>query len=247
MLKLEKGSRDSQICVTVRDKDRIFTNTFLKALSIALGIHFGLLAIFQIAPFKLRLSEKIFPPVLVEADSSNTLEGSVLANIEAPRLKNLYLELPPPLPTLQSFPTFIAASHVEFRKEESPIANPFSDIEKEMVTPDFKRKESRELPSISLVISGNLGNKKLEKDPLKNRVLPAIAQVEQTRAIFSVLVENRTGSIFWYEPKQLTGVNSLDRFAESIVKDLSFIPETKTPVVAGEVELHFNYKESKNK
>lgn len=242
MLKLEKASRDGQISIIIRDKERFFSRPIAVAFALAILYHLLFLIIFQVAPFKLRLNQTIFPPVLVEADSIK--ETAIEVNVDRP--KTIYSGLPPrpsSQPSLPDYPYFTAERPVEYIKENSSQINSFLRIEKEVYEPLFFPIEKSPLPPIHIVISGFLADKKLLSEGLKGKKLPAVkSTITQTelRNTYAVLVEGRTGRIFWYEPKQQTSITAIDSFAESILHDVQFTPSDEAFVTAGEIELHFN-------
>ena len=59
------------------------------------------------------------------------------------------------------------------------------------------------------------------------------------RVIYTVMVEGRTGKIFWFEPK-LAANALVAKFAEALLLDMKFAVDPKLIAVSGEIELHFN-------
>jgi len=55
-----------------------------------------------------------------------------------------------------------------------------------------------------------------------------------------VLIEGKTGKIFWFEPKQLSHDASIDKFAEAVLQNMKFGIDPKMIAMDGEIEMHFN-------
>lgn len=243
MLRLQKSSKDRQISIIMRDKSHLFTHSFLIAFTLAASFHLTFLVLFQITPFKPRFSEMPLSPVHVEADTAFK-DTAVVADAE--RLRPITSGLPPSKPStphLPERPSFLTASHMEYIKENSRV-NPFSQIEKGVYHPEFIPQNKPPANPIEIVISGMLADKKLIANGLNSQQLPGRAELTmpgfEWRAVYTVLLEGRSGRIFWYDSKQQTNVAVLDRLAEAILRSMRFAPERENFVIAGEVELHFN-------
>jgi len=240
MLKLEKISRDRQISVIVRDKECFFTRSLIIALAIAAGIHFLFLVVFNISPFKIRLSQIIFPPVQVEVDASPK-DTAILAQVDTP--KPIASGLPtqrPSLPIMHEYPTFLAAQNADYIKENRREGNPFLAIENDITSPSFPSGGNTSLPPLSIVVSGLLADIPVLDDGLKGKKVPGIkASINQRRVVFDVLVEGRSGSVIWFQPVQLTENSTADRFVETIIREMQFHKGSYF-VTAGEIEFHFN-------
>ncbi len=242
MLKLQKASSDRQISIIIRDKEYFFTHSFLIAFALAAGFHLLFLLIFHIAPFKIRWSETLFPPVQVEASFNDA--GVVIAVTPPLPIASGLPPARPSLPILPEQPTLLALRPMEYLKENDKPHNPFSHIERNVYQPVFAPLHKPPLPPITLMISGPLSGKSLLADGLQDKRLPRInyAGNPELRTIYHVLVEEHSGRIFWHEPKELTNIAALDRFAEGLLQAIVFAPGKQAFVTDGEVELHFNLR-----
>lgn len=242
MLKLKN---DRQVSIILRDKDRCCTRTFYLALALAVGFHGLFLLIFHVAPITLRWNSTIFPPVQVEADFALN-DWAVLADIESP--PPLSSGLPPfesSVPALSAHPTYVSAGHGEEIIENANVENPFFEIEKTIYQPSYNPLERSRLTPVTLYVSGPLGSQEIISGNLEMlRELPihlkASLRTQDKRLTYSVLVQAQSGKIFWYEPKELTSITAVDKFAENLLKNILFSPETQGFVIAGEIEMHFN-------
>jgi len=240
MLKLEKNKH--QLTVIIRDKERLYTRTFLKAFFLAASIHILLLTLFHVTPFKLPFGETTYPPVQVDADTflKNTLAS---ANMDyTPKINSNLPPMPTPLPKMPEHPLFLAWQHMEYLKESKSSGNPFSQIEKEIYHPNYTPIAKAQQSPINMIVSGNLGGRPLIENGLDREKISAIKSIsmgEEKRAIFSVLVEGHSGKIFWQESKQLTSIAALDRLSENILRDCLFDKDPQAFVIEGEIELHF--------
>jgi hypothetical protein len=240
MLKFDKIARDRQVSVILREKDPAFTRSFAIAIGLAAGLHLLFLVIFPISPFKILLNQTVFPPVQVLADAVPK-DAALLAQMDSP--KPIASGLPDPKPSLPAFPdfpTFLTGQHVEYIKETKDGVNPFIHIESEIYTPAFSSLEKQSLPPLSIVISGFLSELTMIDNGLNGRTICPPSSYERQRAIFNVLVEGRTGRIFWYEPVQLTENAATDRFVETLLREMQFSAASGIFVTAGEIEFHFN-------
>jgi len=245
MLKLEKTSPDRQVSVILRDKENLFTHSFIVAFSWAAGFHLLLLILFQVTPIKLRFSETLFPPISVETD---TVSNDAIVLAEMALVPLVASDLPPftsSTPTLTEHPYYLSLHHIEYLKETPRTNNPFEQIEKEIYHPRFTPLAKGILPPISVIVSGQLAEHPLILDGLTNKTVPVVPNSslsagKELRVIYQVYVEGKSGDIFWYEPKQVTHIASLDRFAETVLHDMRFAEDKASFVTAGEVELHFN-------
>ena len=152
MLKLEKASSDRQISVIVRDKEYFLTHSFLIAFALAAGFHFLFLLIFHIAPFKIRWSETIFPPIQVEASSFKDFAVMIDAEPAAHASSGLP-QAKPSSPILPEHPTVLALRQMEYIKENANPDNPFAQIEQGIYQPVFTPLAKPNPPPVSLVIS----------------------------------------------------------------------------------------------
>lgn len=247
MLKLKRISREQQIHVFIRDPERQFSHTFLMALGIAVGIHLTALLVFHVIPFRLSFDGPLLPPVHVESDLAapmEVLDSGVLANTDrdlAPL--RYYLEPKKSMPSLPKPPQSSLVRQVEYIKESSIATNPFLGLESDLLQPDFEvfDKTAVNLQPFDLFLTGTISGAKLIDDGLRDKFLPNINQLEkQYRATYAVQVESQTGHIFWFEPKQTTAIEVLDKLAEKILLDMKFIKDKKAFVLSGEVEILFN-------
>lgn len=248
MLKLERVPHNTQVNVAVRDKKHLFTGTFLKALSLAAGLHLLIFVLFHVSPIKIRWNNTSFTPIMVESDLTLPNDGLVIASANLnPKPRTSLLEPKPSLPILRDAPAYQAAGQMEFISEKNLLNNPFTGIEKEIYQPAFSpAQQSSPTQPLTVVIAGNLASKQLLGSGISQQIassLPGLLkQRESTRAIYSVLVDGRTGRIIWIEQLQKTNHGKLERISETILENLQFAPDEKSFVTAGEIELHFKGK-----
>jgi len=244
MLKLQRTSREGIISVIFRDKELLFTRPFVVAFAIALGIHLGLFLIFQVTPFKIGLSDTIFPPTRVEVDTPS--KESVLAHVipTIPKIRGLP-SAPVSGPVLLEHPKFLHVRPVGYNKVSSIGANAFMHIKNEIYQPGFNPLVRLVKKPLEIVISGPLAERVLISDGIKVKSLNWLSLKNNSyghgqRVVYSVMVEGATGKVFWYEPKQLTQEPSIDKFAETVLKDMQFAADVNAISMSGEVEMHFN-------
>lgn len=237
MLKLEKTSRNG-LKVIVRDKENRFTQPFAIAFGIAVGIHLGLVILFHVVPFKIGMSENVFPPTRVHADTA--LKESAIAQI-APAVKSIRGLPPLPVsePVLASTPKFLAFRPVEFSSAKNLASTSFAQIEKEVYQPEFNPMENRPKKPFQIIVSGVLAEHGIVSDGMDKKTVPALKK-DSVRITYAVQVEGKTGRIFWYEPKQGVLDAAVTRFAEAVLQDMKFAMDPAMIAMGGEVEMHFN-------
>lgn len=242
MLKLEKTSREGTINVIVRDKEPLFTKPFALAFAIALGFHLFLMMLFHISPLKIGTNDTFFPPTSVEADAS--LKESALAVVEHSIQHIRGLPLPPvSRPILRQQPEFIAVRPIEHNKVENSRLNSFAEIENEVRQPKFHPLATSQKKPLEVIISGTLAGQPLLSNGLDDHSLPTFpsSKEREKRMAYSVMVEGRTGKIFWFESKQPTSHSPIDSFAEKVLRGMKFAADPQMVAVNGEVELQFRF------
>jgi hypothetical protein len=246
MLKLKRDERDRHIQVLIRDQGNFLTRSFVVAFSLALGIHLLAVTLFHIAPFKLRFEETL-PPIQVESVLTIAQdERMVVATLDRDLVPlGFYLEPGQSIPALPKPPPSSSFPHLDYMREDSIQSNPFAGLENDLLLSSFftiERSPSPHVP-IELSMNGALAEKELVDNGMSEQILESVKSIEgQFRSIFSVQVKDDIGRIFWIEPKQLAGLDVLDKLAEQILLEMKFRPTAETFVTAGEVEVTFHSK-----
>jgi hypothetical protein len=255
MLRLERVSRDCQVNVAIRDKESWWNQTVLVAFFIAISLHGISFLIFQITPFKVRIPETIYPPVVVDSDLALSNEKKEILALTDPDSEYLstqfFFEHVPSVPSLPGMSKSPMVRHMEYIKEASVLANPFTQLEQEIHHFDFPVFSPPQLvmPSIVLVISGGLADKKLlvngidDNRAFLHKLSPK--SMSSQKVIYTVQVEEQTGGIFWYSLKQTAETNSLNHLAEKILRSMQFHTQPHAFVTSGEIEIHFHFDELK--
>lgn len=235
MLKLERTSHDHDVSVTFRSKEYFLTRPFLTALGVALTIHLGLFLLFQVSPLKIRWNNTYSLPIIVETDLAQNGENLVVANISPDALPdNILLTAPPSLPFLATSPLFLNNRQMEYIEETHVEVNLFEEIEKEIYLPTFSPAGSSSLKPISILISGPLASRTI----INNPVLDLETVKTPRHLIYSVLVDEQSGCIFWHEPLQQSDDVALEKCVTSLIYGLQFATTPSAFVTAGKIELH---------
>lgn len=240
MLKFAKASSDGIISVIVRDKEFLFTQPFAFAFIIAVALHLGLILLFHIAPIKIGLSQTNFPPVRVEADTF--LKESVIAEV-TPSIQTLrgLPSRPSSHPTLLQEPNFLVVRPMEYSQVEGTTTLAFRQIEKQLYEPEFNPLIFPSKPPLEMIISGVLAEHPLLSTGLNQKnIINGSHLKRELQLVYSVMVEGRTGKIFWFESKQSDNHFTSNQFAEKILNDMRFALNQTTIALSGEIEFHFN-------
>lgn len=237
MLKLEKISKTLDISISLRQRDRILNRNLLQALAIALGLHLAALVIFPVALTKFSGSQQVLPPVSVAAILPHLTDSDVSAEIEDEEISPRYLPAPNSrMPTLTLIPpSTVAPIAMTERQENFPS---FAALEEEERHPlhDFLDPQPHFDQPVTVLVSGPLGRHKRVDSPCNLADLPS----GMFRVVFRVMMENRSGTIFWFERKEGTNEN-VNRFAENLLQNINFelVQEVAQQafVTEGEVEI----------
>lgn len=226
MLKLEKDTRRSHITVSLRAREPFFNSILLKALSFAIILHLGALFLFHIRPFKL-MSSFLFPPVQVQTNHELLPSPSLsLIPAEESKEKNFLI---PPLPTTglpPSLPLSLSFSSNENLAASSLTHSLFSDLEHDqwpLTQPEYQ-KIALHKPAVSLISSGDLAQLPIiESDPrLENTVQLKTPGQDPFFVTYHVRVDEKSGTIFWYERTQPSGLAEIDGLTEEMLLNLRF-------------------------
>lgn len=222
MLRLSRSGIDHQISVSLRSHQGMFNLPFLKALSIAILLHFLGLVVFKIQPFAIREARNLFPPVQVNTDLG-VLPFGVTANIE-----NESSNVSFPQEPLHSMP-LKPKHHSSSIKEHKTIGYPsvqfftdkiFASIENGIVNDTYFRGRAWEQNPVKVPlvrVSGEIAER-----VIPNSSLERMEKSEDLAVIFDVKVDNHTGKIAWYEPKGRDYPEEVISKAVKILKELRF-------------------------
>lgn len=237
MLHLEKKRKDISVCL--RDRQKLFSRTFLYALGFALSIHLLAALIFHIHPFII-LENTLFAPTVVEADLRfvEEPEGSILAYMEKEEHPSRYFLEPTPsdiqIPQLE----FKSEKQYEYLIEPNVFVNPFESIEEDLFAFLDIDRPPMSVPAIQVKLCGELQEKVLSNFNLEavSRLKIDFQSTRSFRANYHVRVDGSTGKIFWYMPASPLE-ESAQRVSEKIFQQISFKPDPALFVFAGEIEV----------
>jgi hypothetical protein len=239
MLKLTRNSHEGKINIIVREKEFFATRSLVIAFAIALGIHLGLWLLFHIAPFTILISNHVFPPTSVEADTPTN--ESVIAEMSLPMQTIRGLPNPPHAsPIILPQPNFLSVRPVEYTKETNVTYDAFSQIEHDIYYPSFQPLLYLSKKRLKIVVSGILGQYTalINEFENKDKSIPKF-DIDQ-RISYMVIVEGRSGKIFWFEPIESAPSKEMNKLAENILLKMRFDTNPSLLAVSGEIELHFN-------
>ncbi|NGX41812.1 MAG: hypothetical protein K940chlam7_00086 [Chlamydiae bacterium] len=251
MLKLEKKSDNRPVNVKMRMNSRICTPTFLRALAIAVGIHLMGYLIFHVKPFNVGSFETIFPPVQVNIDMQQMLNGGVLANLEGEGQSTAaILEPKSSVPTIPLLSTPEMKRELAYPREKTVKRNPFQHMEEnldyltlENLSPPQPKKGRR----IKVSAFGNLSNKEIVAEGWEGKKLFRRHAFEERNtqylATYDVKVEDRTGKIFWHQQHEPLEKKKLNVLAEKVLENLLFDRDPNGFISEGQIEIVFTISE----
>jgi len=228
MLKLEKIAKTMEISISLRRREGFFNKRLLQALAIALFLHVSAGVLFQVRPFKVIGSQMIFPPIVVDADIQLT---PVIAELDKEdTLPRLIREPKSSLPLFPKPGLEIAGT----KSAIEPRGDDFYLFEQDIYPIEWMVRQKAKNP-IEVTLSGPLAERKLLDDGTDH--FKSI--FKSGKAVFAVQVDDKTGSIFWYQSKQSQNSIELEQQAERIVRAIRFQEEGDSFVTTGEVEIQF--------
>lgn len=233
MLKLEKGTKLAGLTLRMRERERFFEPRLLKALTIAIVLHFGALSLFHVTPFYFS-STFIFPPIQVQSEQPLVQGISVLAT---PQWEEEFL--PPPLQLIPPL-DWISFSQESILAPSLPLDLHALEPLEERVWPKWEEPLILKLeePRVQLFISGDLAKLSLVSiDPLLQEKQPVSFQESPLYVTYQVQLDEKTGEIFWYERTESSQNPSIDHLTEKILLNLQFSPLSPKELVEG--TLHF--------
>lgn len=240
MLKLEKVSKSMEISISLRDEERFFNRPFLKALALALLIHLAAAMLFQIRPFTILGSQMLFPPAQVDTDISYTSDGGVFANLDHEEVVSFPIGEPketfPKFPPVPDDMEWMLSSLSLF-----PIAstqNPFKFLESRWLEPDVISWAKQKIGGNPIQV---FPSKQLAERMVINEGIEPFDPRQTYSILFDVQVDDRTGTVCWYEIKKIEG--SIDRElnleAENILRRMRFNSLEHSFITSGEIEIRF--------
>jgi len=237
MLKIEKINRHHEYSIELRKREGFFNRTFLIALLFAFFLHASAILIFHIGPFKI-LNNTFIPPAFVETDMLET-DQHVIAKIDGER-KLLRFPFAPRTssPELPPMPKLTMMRHLENIQEVNFLDNPFLKAERDLQNEIFFASDAakKDKPPFQIILTGQLEGKKYELlDSFK-----ALKPSKSYHAIYSVKVENKTGRIFFIEPKHQLSSDQYINVIEKLIRDMRFEKDTHGFQVSGDIEIVFN-------
>jgi hypothetical protein len=123
---------------------------------------------------------------------------------------------------------------------EGPKNDYFKSSNQEIYPIDFmvSKKDHGSQKPISIKISGPLAEKEVLNEGRNDIEIPLLST--DCRIIYTVQIDDKSGSIFWYEIKEMEGNMDIEAVAQKILKTIRFRVNEDSFVTTGEVEIYFN-------
>lgn len=237
MLKLERVDNSRKISIRMRHKERFLNRIFLTALAAAAALHLLPLTLFTITPFRLGYVQRDLLPATVRADTgSNDALVNTSAHEADPSTKYLGLIPLPDSPLTKPRHTLIVKPEIPSTKDLL-----------EDVSDDIPTLSSTHLPAtyprLSINVSGPLAEENiLLDDKLKAAMVPRSVELDgliQHKVVYNVRYEGEHGTLFWFDPLQLSSNKKINALAERLLTSLRFQNDRKNILLPGEIEMIF--------
>lgn len=249
MLKLVRIKRDNNIAVSIRSKEPGVNRIFLQSLAIAVGLHVVAIALFTVHRMMVE-GEVIFSPSYVESDIGNIFQDAgVITQLD--HEMNVSTSIAKPKLSRPGVPPHSNESFVrqmDFIEVPSFQNNPFKGIEE-----DYSHIASSSNSSSSAVvmhkqigvdvqISGDIAEVAIVDDTiqLSGDQKKIVNQLQEpSKTVYTVQVEGKTGTIFWWDCKERIASSLLQRLAELYLTNLRFEPMEGVFIQTGAIEITF--------
>lgn len=234
MLRLVKA-RGKEIHVKLRNREKWFSPLLVRAFVIASLFHLLALALFRIHSM-FNTQEYFLPPSIVETDGGPI--DDVVAYMEEPGKKRYFFAPAPSRLTLPEMPSPQFVREVESIKAGDLSHNPFVHIETGYDFINFDPPITSP-KGIQIHVSGELARVPLLEPAhvLVDKLSKELKPVSNSKIVYTVQVESRTGKIFWYMPEKRTAVKEAQQFGDKIVSLIRFKPNRNAFVYTGAIEI----------
>ena len=213
----------------------MFTPTFVRALGLAFCLHLGGLILFHVQPFRISFSNTQYPPVQVKIEIALP-DSAIYADLEVrdPRRSTL----PEPAVPELSIPhlSLNSPNHLDVFPAEKSFPSTAITMDDagflvaEWITFDPAPVQKTKAPQIKL-----LGVLTARSPILDTLPVPSLKTSPAERLVYSVKIDDQTGSIFWYV--NLVGDVHMQE-AEALLKSVRFEPLPEGFVTEGQIELY---------
>lgn len=244
MLRLEKIAKTLEISITLRERETVFSKTFLKALFIAIALHLMAGLMFHVRFIKISPSQTLFPPSFVEADLSLALDSGVTALVEEEEIQpKHFVEPKGSKPKIPRIPMNTVEQILELPSPKVSNHNLFAGLESDIhyVTFPLLSKISKSAPHVKIYISGGLDPESLIQEGWEGLDLNPISTLSSSyyRTLASVRLDCKEGTLYWFEFKTERTNKDLDNLSEEILKNINFKPQDHIAAAMGEIEIVF--------
>lgn len=239
MLKIEKQSSSKPINLSIRENTRLFTPTFLQALTVTLFLHVSAIILFHVQPFRINQTNTQFPPVQVNIEIALP-DSAIFAELEEP--KSHHIAIPEPSWPKPSIPymTLNSPDHFEIFSNESifPMDSFTLDFHDQLegfwVNLDPAPLAQKKAPQIYIL--GPLANRPIVAgtlpEPLKQSKKSQVKHL-----LYTVNIDDESGKIFSYQSQYNPNDRKMEERAAQILETIQFEPITMGFVSKGEIEI----------
>ncbi len=240
MLRIEKKSRTKSVYVSIREKGKMFTPSFIRALVIAVSLHASGFLFFNIQPYRILQTQTQFPPVQVNIEMA-VPDSSIYAELKRENKQQIALNEPSwaepliPLQSLSSKGRFLALPKTDYFPDY-----PFVKSREKVFFPDWIALSPpspviRSTPAIN--ITGPLSDRLILSNLFQKAVDLPSRKIRAVSARYLVKVDDQTGKIFWFHLEGAEMKEKTARKFESILTDLQFEPLSSSFLSHGEIEI----------
>lgn len=235
MLTIEQKKENGGIAIRLRDRDRWWSSTLLRALALAVALHGSGALLFTIQPFRLQQEWQPIPPASVETDlteADTPTDPHITSQLDTERRKRRF-----PLMPQTSSPALPA---IEIVREKSLQSTEIAAIApSELFHTDnsgpFDFDSPTMAPPITMQLFGELEGLSHNWESKKEQAIAPFAN--QLRYRVEAQLHPKSGVLFWWYPREVEGDRSLIPTAEELLAKLRFSTNRKSEIIRGQIEL----------
>lgn len=249
MLKLSKGRHQDAITITIREREHTFNVSFLIAVTLATAFHVVALLTFRVVGPADKPMGQAPPMSLVEADL--TMGGTI--DVAGGDVQRLFMRHPPPEePTPQDVTTSEAFRRYDLGDTLPQGTQGLEFLPMARVPYEAGREPlrfSHAHTPLCITVSGFLAQYPYDKEALGTLLVPRPSDktIKTCSLCYQVLMDARTGTLFWYEKVGDVVEKTAEQVAVNLLQRLKFLGDGQDEdIVKGMVEFRFNVEDGRD-
>lgn len=248
MLKLQqRACSHRDITIRFRNNERFLNKSFMYAFLVALAMHFLGMGLISVDSMKVKALVH-HTAVAIEADMGIPLDvkgtTAKLKVDEQGLLPRYILEPEMAIPSLPQLPQIVLDSRTQNVKIPTIFKEQFTQLERvPYVSPIESLSFVYGRVPVKVRVFGDLAQRRvfLQKAQIPTPYFEQMLPVGEKIVKIEIHVDDSRGEVFWFEVKQSSYNDKLDKFALEVVSHMLFNRKKSSFVTKGEVEVVLNF------